>query len=426
MQNSQEQLPKRNKAMQLDLCYVWLQYGMDEDDELSDVQLVWLEVKEHLLKIDAEFLMIMLRSMDKGEYLTQQQVSEIEHSTKEELVEILLPYFYHVPGKGMGKAMASTGKGKGAGQQQNTGKGGKPGPKPTQFDGQWMLTHNLVPGQDQQESDGSNEQEHYKKESDDSDFKINVKMPADETITLHVEALYDVDTVKALIKNKEGIPKKSFGLMYDDKLMEDHKTLHYYKVMADAELQLALVLSGGGKRARGDGAGNNGEDKEARIRRINDDAISRATLLATPMYRCDHFNRMIAKIQGFDRLCGERQNVVLDVMNMLPLVIKKSAIDSLNTTNMAHRVSQFARVLFKPGYDWITVQKEGLKKLDELLALTCESALIRIYQKTGKMNWEALNSDVLDSIARGDGALDAGMDGEEDGLADGFGGLALG
>ena len=68
MQNSQEQLPK----LQLDLCYDWLQYGMDEDD-LGDVQIVWMEVREHLLKIDAEFLMIMLHSI-KGEYLTQQQM----------------------------------------------------------------------------------------------------------------------------------------------------------------------------------------------------------------------------------------------------------------------------------------------------------------------------------------------------------------
>jgi hypothetical protein len=95
---------------QMKLYYDWMQWGMDED-ELGDVdvQLNWRLVKESLEQVDHGLLMIILSRLDKGEYLTAEQTKDIEHMSKDELIEVMMPYFYHVPGVGVGKDM--TGKG---------------------------------------------------------------------------------------------------------------------------------------------------------------------------------------------------------------------------------------------------------------------------------------------------------------------------
>ena len=100
---------------QMKLYYDWMQWGMDED-ELGDVdvQLNWRLVNESLEQVDHGLLMIILSRLDKGEYLTAEQTKDIEHMSKDELIEVMMPYFYHVPGLGVGKGM--TGKGVGKGQ----------------------------------------------------------------------------------------------------------------------------------------------------------------------------------------------------------------------------------------------------------------------------------------------------------------------
>jgi hypothetical protein len=93
---------------QMRLYYNWMQWGMD-DGELGDIPLNWITAKESLEQVDHGLLMIMLCRMDKGEYLTAELTKDIEHMSKDELIEVMMPYFYHVPGLGVGKGM--TGKG---------------------------------------------------------------------------------------------------------------------------------------------------------------------------------------------------------------------------------------------------------------------------------------------------------------------------
>jgi hypothetical protein len=93
---------------QMRLYYNWMQWGMD-DAELGDISLNWIKAKESLEQVDHGLLMIMLCRMDKGEYLTPELTTDIEHMSKDELIEVMMPYFYHVPGLGVGKGM--TGKG---------------------------------------------------------------------------------------------------------------------------------------------------------------------------------------------------------------------------------------------------------------------------------------------------------------------------
>jgi hypothetical protein len=70
---------------------------------------MWSAMKGRLEQVDHGLLMIMLCRMDKGEYLTAELTTDVEHMSKDELIEVMMPYFYHVPGLGVGKGM--TGKG---------------------------------------------------------------------------------------------------------------------------------------------------------------------------------------------------------------------------------------------------------------------------------------------------------------------------
>ena len=84
---------------------------------------------------------------------------------------------------------------------------------------------------------------------DDSDMQIFVKFGG-KTITLNVEANTTISNIKALIKDKEGIPKNNQRLIFNDQQLEDGYTLEDYNIQNETTITLMLAIKGGGKRAR--------------------------------------------------------------------------------------------------------------------------------------------------------------------------------
>ena len=166
------------------------------------------------------------------------------------------------------------------------------------------------PGDDNSGDDNSGDDDPDDEGDDESfDMQIFVTTPTGKTIAMDVENTFTINNIKAIIKNKEGIPTKQQRLIFNDQQLEDGYTISDYNIPNLATVKVLMSIRGGGKRAK-----PSVHNKEDKMSGLSEDVAAKTMLLSTPAYSCDETRLAITHINLIQKSHAEDPKTAVSKM----------------------------------------------------------------------------------------------------------------
>ena len=212
------------------ICHLKSKGKGDIEDKGNDQDKEYM-TKEQLRKMTKAKLFDLLASHNKT-------VTNKSRCLKDRLIEIIV--------EGKFNWRAADDKGSDKGNDKDEGKGNDSGDKGKGDDN----SGDEPPDDDDDEppdDDGDEppDDDDDDEPPDDEGMQIFARLPDGNTITMDVETSHTIYTLKAIIKNKEGIPMKHQRLIFNDNQLEDGYTLEDYDIQNESMLILMTNLHGG-------------------------------------------------------------------------------------------------------------------------------------------------------------------------------------